>query len=109
MTTNPSSVIPIAKRAKDPAVDEKLALVTFNPDSAPHIEVNDEVCSKCGIDRVCQIICPAQNYTWDENAKHMAVSTESCFECGTCRVACTEDAIIWNWPQGGFGIQYAKG
>ena len=94
---------------RDIAVDAKLALVTFKADRAPHITINHIVCDACGLDRICTDICPAQNYSWDAVAKHITVATESCFECGTCRVACTDGAIAWKWPGGGFGVVYVRG
>lgn len=95
--------------SRDNATSEKLALVSFRPAPAPHITVEHTKCEKCSADRVCVEICPAQNYHWDEAAKRMSISTESCFECGSCRIACTENAITWTWPAGGFGIQYGHG
>lgn len=92
-----------------PAVDAKLALVSFHPAPEPHITVDHQRCARCGVDRVCIDVCPAQNYVWDPGAQRMAVSTTSCFECGSCRIACTEDAIAWKWPAGGFGVGYAHG
>lgn len=91
------------------SIDEKLSLVAFHPDTGPHIAVDHDRCGHCLIDRACVDICPAQNYRWDDTARRMSVSTESCFECGSCRIVCTENAITWNWPQGGFGVMYTQG
>ncbi len=96
-------------KTRDLTVDEKLALVTFRPSGEPHITVDSARCRTCPSGRVCEDICPAQNYRWDEHAERMTISTESCFECGSCRIVCTEHAITWSWPTGGFGIAYAHG
>ena len=90
-------------------IDEKLALVTFHPASSPHIAIDPLPCVACPIDRICISVCPAQNYSWDDLANIIHVATTSCFECGTCRVACTENAITWQWPMGGFGVMYSEG
>lgn len=90
-------------------LDEKLSRVTFLPAPEPHIEINSDVCLDCGIDRICLTICPATNFRLDEKTGRVSVSTESCMECGACRIVCTEEALTWRWPLGGFGICYTVG
>ena len=95
-------------RAAEP-LDEKLGSVTFLPGPEPHILLSPEVCAQCRIDRVCLTICPAGNFRLDESTGVVSVSTESCMECGACRIVCSEDAITWRWPRGGFGVCYTVG
>ena len=90
-------------------IDEKLARVSFVRDSAPHIHLDENKCASCSIDRVCMTVCPASNFKCDEKAGTVSVSCESCMECGACRIVCTEDAIRWEWPRGGFGVCYLQG
>ncbi len=91
------------------SLDEKLSRVTFLPAPEPHIEVDTDTCVRCKIDRVCLTICPAGNFRLDERTSRVSVATESCMECGACRIVCTEGALIWKWPLGGFGVCYTIG
>jgi ferredoxin like protein len=90
-------------------LDEKLARVVFYRDREPHITLSQEICVGCKIDRVCVTVCPAGNYKYDEKACQTILSTESCMECGACRIVCTEGAVSWSWPRGGFGVCYLLG
>ncbi|MFH2203847.1 MAG: 4Fe-4S dicluster domain-containing protein [Elusimicrobiota bacterium] len=90
-------------------LDEKLARVTFVRDAEPHIVLDAERCRRCRIERPCIHSCPAGNYKYDGKSGQVSVSTESCMECGTCRVVCTEGAVDWKWPRGGFGVCYLHG
>ena len=85
-------------------IDDKLALDTFHVDTGhPHIKVNSEKCRKCP-HRLCTVICPVENYTLNEN--EVAFSWEGCLECGTCRIVCDQGALEWEYPRGGYGINY---
>jgi ferredoxin like protein len=90
-------------------LDERLARVSFVRDSVPHMVLDEHTCASCPIDRVCVTVCPAGNFKHDEKAGTVSVSCESCMECGACRIACTENAIQWQWPRGGFGVCYLQG
>jgi len=90
-------------------LDEKLNRVTFIPAPEPHITLDPSICSNCGIDRICLTICPAGNFRLDESTDRVSIATESCMECGSCRIVCTEGAINWAWPRGGFGVCYTVG
>lgn len=90
-------------------LDEKLGRVKFLPAPERHIEVATDVCVRCGIDRVCLTVCPAGNFRLDERTGEVSVATESCLECGACRIVCTEGALTWKWPRGGFGVCYTVG
>jgi ferredoxin like protein len=35
--------------------------------------------------------------------------TDGCLECGTCRVVCAEQNVNWEYPRGGYGIQFKFG
>jgi ferredoxin like protein len=95
--------------ARDTSATAKLERIVFHADDAPHVVIDQSICEKCSIDRICVTICPIQNYNWDAIGTHLSVSTESCMECGSCRIVCTEGAITWNWPRGGYGVMYVAG
>ncbi len=90
-------------------IEDKLYLVQYHHASESHIQVNEGICRSCGIDRICLTICPAKVYELDEGANKIRVNFENCLECGTCWVACTEGAIDWRNPQGGFGVRFRHG
>jgi ferredoxin like protein len=54
-------------------------------------------------------VCPAGCYARDEHGR-VEVVPDGCMECGTCRIltAETED-IEWNYPRGGYGVQFKFG
>jgi ferredoxin like protein len=88
-------------------IKDKLALDAFKTDNQSHLEVDQEICRKCDT-KCCLYVCPARVYTLDEEGK-IKVEFEACLECGTCLMACPDDAIMWNYPRGGFGVQYRYG
>lgn len=89
-------------------IDDKLYSVKYKPDTACHLTPNPEVCAKC-TDRVCEFICPANVYQWDEDEKKLMVGYENCLECGACRIACPYKAVGWVHPKGGKGVTFKLG
>ncbi len=87
---------------------EKLFLVNFKPAEKTHLIVDQEVCKDCS-KRVCLKVCPANVYTWEDEGDEICVSFEGCLECGTCRISCSEEALTWLNPDGGFGVSYQYG
>ncbi len=91
-------------------VDQKLAVNRFLVDeSYRHIKIRDqEACKNCET-RPCTVACPAKLYEWNEETKEMMYNYEGCLECGTCLLICPHDNLDWNYPRGGFGVQYRLG
>jgi ferredoxin like protein len=88
-------------------VEKRLTLVKFNIHPEPHILILKEKCKDC--DRhYCIKACPAGLYSLDENGE-LTFNYEGCFECGTCRYVCPEEAIIWRYPPGGYGVHFQFG
>ena len=83
------------------AIEDKLATIRFNVDAEPHIRVNTDICETCE-EKACLYICPVQNYTLEED--RLVFSWQGCVECGACRIACTDGAIEWDYPRGGYGV-----
>jgi len=92
------------------SLEDKLYRVRYEVDrDHPHIKVKEEVCRSCP-DKVCTIICPARVYAVKPDDPSMInVAFENCLECGTCMIACVDGALDWNYPRGGFGVQYRFG
>jgi ferredoxin like protein len=88
-------------------IKDKLGLDTYKVAKESHLQVNGELCKNCE-GKCCLYICPARVYTLDEKGD-VHIEFEACLECGTCLIACVHDAILWNYPKGGFGVHYKYG
>ena len=86
-------------------IDDLLSKVKYNPDKISHLIPNNELCKNCK-NRVCEYICPAKVYEWNEEKEKLQVSFENCLECGACRIACPFDAIDWRYPASGKGVTF---
>jgi len=85
-------------------IDDKLFLNTYNADTISHLIIKDEaICAKCE-EKPCTEICPARVYEYKDDK--LVVGFEGCLECGACRISCPHDNIDWNYPRGGFGVQF---
>ena len=90
----------------DPA--DKLIINAIKNDIESHILVNQEKCRGC-TRKPCLYICPGGLYTLSEETGEVLIEFNGCLECGGCRVICPYDALEWNYPKGGFGVQYRYG
>jgi len=88
-------------------IKAKLGLDTIKVDEEKHISINREICKNCA-ERYCLHVCPTQVYTLN-NEGEIELDLDGCLECGTCRIACLKKAIDWNYPRGGFGVQFKFG
>lgn len=90
------------------SIAERLYTIRYKVDDVSHLRIKDQdVCLKCE-NRVCEFVCPAEVYEWNESEKETTVAFENCVECGTCRVVCPEN-IEWVYPKGGYGVTYKFG
>jgi len=90
-------------------IEDKLYTTRYKVDKFTHLKIADNtICLKCE-GKPCTIFCPAAVYVWDEEEKHIRVVYEGCLECGSCRIGCPYTNITWNFPRGGFGVQYKYG
>ena len=89
-------------------VEEKVALcaIKHHPDS--HIRLNLDECRRCET-RPCLSACPANLFVVTSDGG-IVFNYEQCFECGTCYLVCdTEGALTWTYPDGGYGVVFARG
>ena len=91
------------KESKPLKIDDLLQRNVYDVDHRPHIVVDTSKCSKCET-KPCVLLCPAGCYTLVDNK--LVFSYEGCLECGTCRIVCPHDAIKWDYPLSGRGVQY---
>ena len=89
-------------------VEAKLGLNVFKINTEPHILIDHEICQReCRI-QACLFVCPADLYSTSPEGQ-IQVNYEGCLECGACFIACTTDALTWQYPSAGFGVQYRFG
>lgn len=89
-------------------IDDKLSKVKYKNSQKCHLNPDFEKCKTCK-SKVCTYICPANVYSWDEEAQKLLVGYENCLECGACRIACEKACIDWEFPEGGFGVTFKRG
>jgi ferredoxin like protein len=97
----------VAKTIKKAKVDDVLNSNVWDVDTQPHITVDYDKCRKLCDKKICTYLCPAGCYTLTGN--EILFSYEGCLECGTCRIVCPHEAVTWNYPLSGRGIQYRFG
>lgn len=88
-------------------IKAKLGLDTIKADTQKHISVDQEICKGC-TERWCLYVCPAKVYTLNKDGE-IELDLDGCLECGTCKIACVRDSVTWDYPRGGFGVQYKCG
>lgn len=86
-------------------IDDLLAKTKYKPDNISHLIPDNEFCKNCK-DKVCEYICPAKVYEWDNEKQKLQVTFENCLECGACRIACPYSAIDWRYPNVNKGITF---
>ncbi|MHA1784513.1 MAG: indolepyruvate ferredoxin oxidoreductase subunit alpha [Candidatus Helarchaeota archaeon] len=76
-------------------------------ESTEFIEVLKEKCTGCG---KCAIICPMELYSIEDGKAVLNQNyRKECLECGHCWVMCPQDAIKFDYPDGGTGVIYMNG
>lgn len=90
-------------------IEAKLGLNAFKLDEESHIRINNEICRRDCREKYCLFVCPAHLYSVNKESGDICVEFEGCLECGTCRIACRYGALEWNYPRGGFGVQFRFG
>lgn len=85
----------------------KLGIDVFKPGKAAHIRIKQ---GRENDPRLAYAawLCPAGLYSTNEKGEH-TMTTDGCLECGTCLIVCGFDVLEWNYPEGGYGVQYRYG
>lgn len=96
-------------RDKPVNIDEKIGCVKFYGDEEyVHLKIKDAtLCEKCE-KKPCLYFCPAFVYRLGEKNK-IIINYQACLECGSCRIGCPFKNILWDYPRGGFGVNYKFG
>ncbi|MFQ5407774.1 MAG: ferredoxin family protein [Anaerolineales bacterium] len=91
------------------ALQERLGCNVFKIDDRAHIVIDHETCrAHCRV-RPCLFVCPANLYHLQSDGETVFVDYEGCLECGACLIVCRDDALSWQYPRAGHGVQYRFG
>lgn len=94
---------------KLPSITERLAGVRFITDEeSSHIRVDDARARATGTAERLIAVCPAGVYSHGPDGT-LAVEYAACLECGTCLAVASPGSLAWEYPRGGFGVQYRDG
>ena len=86
------------------SIAPRLMTLQYNVDETAHIVVDGAHCATCA-PHPCLRFCPAKCFT--PNPKQgIDYYHAGCVECGACLLHCPRDAVKWEYPRGGFGVNY---
>jgi ferredoxin like protein len=81
--------------------------VTINPDTKSHISIRDkEVCREDCENKPCTYYCPTRVYSWQDETEEIKIDYTRCIECLACPYGCPYNNIHWQFPRGGYGVDY---
>jgi ferredoxin like protein len=86
----------------------KLGLDVFKPVAVPHIKIRPGMGQDPRLKSAVRL-CPAGLYNEYENGEVVIATIDGCLECGTCLLACGNEVLEWNNPEGGTGVQFRFG
>jgi ferredoxin like protein len=91
------------------SIEELLGTNKYEVDGdEAHIVIDEAACACCSSERcACVKACPAGLFKIAGDK--IAFDYAGCLECGTCRLVCLQKGIRWNYPRGGFGVEYRYG
>jgi ferredoxin like protein len=94
---------------KPATIEERLGANKYLVDDEhAHIVLDEAACSLCDVHACpCVKACPAGLFKVQGDS--IAFDYAGCLECGTCRVVCSRGTIQWDYPRGGFGVEYRYG
>ncbi|MEV0899174.1 4Fe-4S dicluster domain-containing protein [Actinoplanes sp. NPDC049802] len=94
---------------KLPSLPERLAVNRFvTDDESCHIVVDQEIARSTGTVQRLISCCPAGVYSVGADGS-LEVEHAACLECGTCAAVAAPGALRWEYPRGGFGVQFRDG
>lgn len=85
----------------------KLGLDVFKAGSDAHIKIRPGMEKDPRLKKAV-LLCPAGLYSENEEGE-VVLTIDGCLECGTCRLACGNEVLDWNYPDGGIGVQFRFG
>jgi len=85
----------------------KLGLDVFKAGSDAHIKIRPGMEKDPRLKKAV-LLCPAGLYSENEEGE-VVLTIDGCLECGTCLLACGNEVLDWNYPDGGIGVQFRFG
>ncbi|KJS21971.1 MAG: hypothetical protein VR72_07695 [Clostridiaceae bacterium BRH_c20a] len=69
---------------------ERLIYMAFDENYTSSAEIDDKICSKCGI---CEHVCPFRAISYSPEEDRMFINPQGCRSCGTCSASCPAGAV----------------
>jgi ferredoxin like protein len=85
----------------------KLGLDVFKPGPDAHIKIRPGMEKDPRLKKAI-LLCPAGLYSENDEGD-VVLTIDGCLECGTCRLACGNEVLEWNYPDWGIGVQFRFG
>lgn len=91
------------------STEDRLYTVKYTDHEDSHLGVKvPGICVEKCQQAACQTVCPAD--VWEkEDGAPPTIAFENCLECGSCRFACPENNVHWEYPENGTGVTYRFG
>jgi NAD-dependent dihydropyrimidine dehydrogenase PreA subunit len=99
-----AQIVPGEEQWVGKALSDKIKACTiFTPKTKQHIVVVASKCTGCGL---CYKYCLGGVFDMDAaTGKAVVTRLETCMECAICAHICPSDAIGFDYPSGGTGVE----
>lgn len=91
------------------STEDRLYTVKYEDHEDSHLGVKvPGICVERCSEAACQSVCPAD--VWEKTpGEPPTIAFENCLECGSCRFACPQNNVHWEYPENGTGVTYKFG
>ena len=103
------SVQPHVPDVENDSLEDRLYTVKYEDPGESHLDVTiPGICAERCTTYDCISVCPAG--VWRQGAEGVPeIAYENCLECGSCRWACPNGNVEWEYPTTGSGVTYKHG
>ncbi|GAB6136899.1 ferredoxin family protein [Halanaerobaculum tunisiense] len=87
--------------------ESPLKYVTIKAAKESHISIRDsQICRTECENKPCTYYCPTRVYSWNGEKNKIRIDHTRCVECMACPYGCPYQNINWEFPAGGYGVNY---
>jgi ferredoxin like protein len=95
---------------ENPPLEDRLYTVKYSDSGESHLDVAvPGICAEKCVTYDCQAVCPADVWEVPDGDEAPHIAYENCLECGSCRWACSQGNVEWEYPETGNGVSYKFG